>query len=64
MMMWLKGCPKCRGDLYEEPAVGARSTTSRYVGCLQCGYCLSEQEETGLQRPLPRLVPGPRIRVA
>jgi hypothetical protein len=29
-MMWLKGCPKCRGDMHFDPLA------DEYV-CLQCG---------------------------
>lgn len=32
-MMQLKGCPKCRGDLYL-----AEDIDGEYVQCLQCGY--------------------------
>lgn len=63
-MMWLKGCPKCRGDLYEEPAIGARSVASRYISCLQCGHTLSDQEELALRPPGPQLLPRPKIRIA
>ncbi len=47
-MMWLKGCPKCHGDLYEEPAVGLHAAARRYISCLQCGHLLSEAEEAAL----------------
>jgi hypothetical protein len=63
-MMWLKGCPRCQGDLYEEPAVGAHSVAVRFVSCLQCGHSLSEQEELRLWRPSATRVSRPRIRVA
>lgn len=63
-MMWLKGCPQCHGDLYEEPAIGARSVASRYVSCLQCGHTLSEQEEVALRRPVVKLVSQPKVRIA
>ena len=26
-MMWLKGCPRCQGDLFEEASVGQRPKT-------------------------------------
>ncbi|HYU17581.1 MAG TPA: hypothetical protein VEQ11_02695 [Chloroflexota bacterium] len=48
-MMWLKGCPKCHGDLYEEPAIGLHAAAARYVSCLQCGHVLSEPEEAKLR---------------
>ncbi len=39
-MMWLKGCPKCHGDLYE-----SRDHYGRFVTCMQCGHHLSDFEE-------------------
>jgi hypothetical protein len=54
MTMWLKACPRCRGDLYEEPTVGATSLVGRYVSCLQCGYLLAETEERALPSSRPR----------
>ena len=42
-MMWLKGCPKCHGDLYE-----SRDYYGRYVSCLQCSHHLSDFEEITL----------------
>jgi transcription initiation factor TFIIIB Brf1 subunit/transcription initiation factor TFIIB len=33
MMIWLKGCPKCRGDMHYDPLV------EEYV-CLQCGLAI------------------------
>jgi hypothetical protein len=62
--MWLKGCPKCRGDLFEEPAIGPRSIAGSLVICLQCGHLLSDDEERRLRRrSVPRLR-RPAIRVA
>lgn len=35
--MWLKGCPRCRGDMYRDwDVVGS------YRQCIQCGYTLYE----------------------
>ncbi len=48
-MMWLKGCPKCRGDLIEEAAIGPWVAGARYVSCLQCGYMLADNEEAALK---------------
>lgn len=42
-MMWLKGCPKCHGDLYDN-----RDHYGRYVTCMQCGHHLSDLEEFAL----------------
>jgi uncharacterized Zn finger protein (UPF0148 family) len=44
-MMWLKSCPKCRGDLFEEHDLGGSA-----VICLQCGKILSQHEESLLSR--------------
>ena len=49
-MMWLKGCPKCQGDLFEEPSIGLHAAVSRYISCLQCGHVLTTQEEMLLLR--------------
>ena len=43
-MFWLKGCPRCRGDLFRE-----RDHYGWYVFCLQCGHYLSEVEEAILR---------------
>ncbi len=51
-MYWLKGCPRCHGDLFE-----TRESVDHYVSCLQCGRILSEAEE----RALPRRI---QVRVA
>lgn len=40
---WLKACPRCGGDLYEEEAWGERS-----IRCLLCGHALTRQEEERL----------------
>ena len=32
-MMYLKGCPKCHGDL-----IAGEDIHGRYVSCFQCGY--------------------------
>ena len=43
-MVYLKSCPRCRGDLFTE-----RDHRGTYVTCLQCGHTLSSSEEMGLQ---------------
>jgi ssDNA-binding Zn-finger/Zn-ribbon topoisomerase 1 len=40
MSYWLKGCPKCRGDLREES-----DKFGAYFACVQCGYILKAEEE-------------------
>ena len=48
--MWLKGCPRCQGDLFEEAGVAAEVYGRRFVNCLQCGHTLSEAQEAHLSR--------------
>ena len=40
-MFWLKCCPKCEGDLYEE-----KDTYGKYVACMQCGRVINPLVET------------------
>ena len=55
-MFWLKCCPRCEGDLYEDS-----DTYGRYITCLQCGRVINPLIEsganaiTGIERP--RLLP-------
>lgn len=42
--MWLKGCPKCTGDLVAE-----EDEYTGYVKCLQCGRILTGTEEERLK---------------
>jgi hypothetical protein len=32
-----RGCPRCGGDLFEEPGTTRLESRVRYVSCLQCG---------------------------
>ena len=43
-MLWLKGCLRCGGDLYE----GA-DYYGQYIACLQCSYYLTEAEQLPLR---------------
>ena len=46
-MFWLKGCPRCKGDLYEDT-----DKYGHYVSCLQCGYhCSKTQSYPSLLAP-------------
>lgn len=38
MVLWIKGCPKCGGDMYSD-----RDIMGYYRQCLQCGYTFYEQ---------------------
>ena len=52
MMIKLKACPKCHGDLYLE-----RDQYGRYLSCLQCGYMMELLEklpENRLSKQPPR----------
>ncbi|MBI3977247.1 MAG: hypothetical protein HY331_03585 [Chloroflexi bacterium] len=43
-MMWLKACPRCRGDLFMERNVG-----DSYMVCLQCGHVLNKAQEDAVR---------------
>ena len=45
-MFWLKGCFRCKGDLYEGADIHGP-----YVACLQCGRNLTAEQEQSLWRP-------------
>ena len=40
MMLYLKACPRCRGDVKYE-----RDIYGRYLECPQCGFLLSSKSE-------------------
>ena len=41
-MVWLKGCPKCKGDLFLE-----QDNYGKFQTCLQCGYAKELVDEAG-----------------
>jgi hypothetical protein len=43
-MVYLKSCPRCRGDVFTE-----HDLRERYLTCLQCGHVLTSQEESKLR---------------
>ncbi|MDP2726427.1 MAG: hypothetical protein Q8P59_02685 [Dehalococcoidia bacterium] len=43
-MLWLKACPKCRGDVYPEKDIFETN-----LKCLQCGYVLNEAERQRIE---------------
>ena len=43
-MLWLKSCPHCKGDLYQD-----RDLYGHYLACFQCGHYLSKAEEAALR---------------
>jgi hypothetical protein len=44
-MIWLKGCPKCSGDMHYDPLV------EEYV-CLQCGLAVDRPPPNQGEQPL------------
>lgn len=54
-MLWLKGCPRCGGDLYDEQAM-----EGRLIACLQCGHILTTAQEGELARALLQAALGLR----
>lgn len=43
-MFWLKSCPRCHGDLYDNS-----DFYGRYIDCLQCGHYLTAVEDARLR---------------
>jgi DNA-directed RNA polymerase subunit M/transcription elongation factor TFIIS len=50
MGLWLKSCPKCKGDLYSD-----RDIMGYYRQCLQCGYTFYEQRRREARTPVRAL---------
>lgn len=44
MRFWLRGCPRCQGDVYEERGLGSVDMV-----CIQCGHILTVVQETALR---------------
>ena len=44
-MVWMKTCPRCRGDLALD-----YDLDGPYIGCIQCGAVLSKRDEQALVR--------------
>lgn len=60
MSYWLRGCPRCYGDLYANDDM-----YGKYFACLQCGHHLSDHEandlnssELGLEFTASQAVPN------
>ncbi len=47
-MYWLKSCPKCHGDLFDN-----KDIYGSYMDCLQCGHYLTVDEEAGVRLGSP-----------
>ena len=54
MGLWLKGCPKCKGDLYSDLDI-----MGYYRQCLQCGYTFYEQRRREVRPPVRVPASGP-----
>ena len=62
-MYWLKSCPRCHGDLYENSDI-----YGGYIDCFQCGHYLTAIEEALVRSDSPHgkahaLAPSEPIRV-
>ena len=55
-MLWLKSCPRCRGDMMEERMLGELELV-----CLQCGH--RSYPQPAAVRLTARPAPGPRALV-
>lgn len=47
-MYWLKSCPKCHGDLFENTDL-----YGRYIDCFQCGHYLTSVEDAFVRLNTP-----------
>ena len=47
-MYWLKSCPRCHGDLFENT-----DFYGRYIDCFQCGHYLTAVEEAVVRLNTP-----------
>ncbi|MDA0264772.1 MAG: hypothetical protein O3A93_11395 [Chloroflexi bacterium] len=47
-MFWLKSCPRCFGDLYDNADI-----YGNYIDCLQCGHYLTVEEEDKIRSEHP-----------
>ena len=47
-MYWLKSCPRCQGDLFEN-----NGFYGRYIDCFQCGHYLTAVEEASVRLNTP-----------
>jgi len=62
-MFWLKSCPRCHGDLYDN-----KDIYGSYIDCFQCGHYLTADEDASLRSDSPRgktssLAPGEPVKL-
>ena len=54
MTLWIKGCPKCGGDMYNDSDV-----MGYYRQCLQCGFTFYEQRRREARHYVETPATGP-----
>ncbi len=62
MMLYLKACPRCRGDVKYE-----RDVYGRFLECLQCGFLInskSEGSQASSEKSTGKKVAGGTVRAA
>lgn len=47
-MFWLKSCPRCNGDLFDNSDV-----YGNYIDCFQCGHYLTAEEDARVREDHP-----------
>ena len=47
-MLYLRSCPKCHGDVYDDG-----DHYGRYLACMQCGHYLTAAEEVAVRMRQP-----------
>jgi hypothetical protein len=60
----LKGCPRCSGDLFEEPGTTQDDRYTRYLCCLQCGELRALEPRISISAAARRARPGRPRRAA
>lgn len=45
-MFWLKSCPRCHGDLYQD-----NDLYGTYISCLQCGRYIDKEDVLEVTTP-------------
>ncbi len=53
MTLWVKGCPRCQGDIYLERDIGLPEINLK---CLQCSHYLSYHEASLLENMDPNVL--------
>lgn len=48
-MFWLKSCPRCQSDLYDNTDI-----YGSYINCFQCGHYLTADKDALVRSEKPR----------